>query len=411
MKRKSLVQLMRENKAARCGKPAVSPWPADEQGDASEDAPQEPPTDEAPGQQIVTVPTWPVPLAEDAYHGVAGEIVRAIAPQSEADPVALLMQTLAAFGNVIGRVAPFHVEATSHYLNLFAVLVGPTAKARKGTSWDRVRSIFALVDPDWDARRVMTGLSSGEGLIWQVRDPIVKREPVKEHGRVVAYQDVEVDLRAMTKNSPAKATGAHVSLIGHITQEELTRYLASTEAANGFGNRFLWLCARRSQLLPDGGGRVDLTGFVDSIRAAVNFAREVAELRRDDAARQLWHGIYPALSADRPGLAGALTARAEAQTMRLACTYALLDRSPLIRPEHLRAALAVSEYCQRSVSYIFGESTGNPIADEILALLRQAPEGVTRTQIRDYLGRHHSSDRIGRAWACCWPAVWPIRTR
>lgn len=48
-------------------------------------------------------------------------------------------------------------------------------------------------------------------------------------------------LRTLTKNSPAKATNAHISIIGHITKNELCRYLSETEAGNGFGNRFLWL--------------------------------------------------------------------------------------------------------------------------------------------------------------------------
>ena len=61
------------------------------------------------------------------------------------------------------------------------------------------------------------------------------------------------DLRTLTKNSPAKATGAHISIIGHVTRDELLRYLGTTEAANGFANRFLWVCVRRSKVLPDGG--------------------------------------------------------------------------------------------------------------------------------------------------------------
>ena len=40
----------------------------------------------------------------------------------------------------------------------------------------------------------------------------------------------------MTK-SPAKATDAHISVIGHITTDELRRSLTRTEAANGFANR------------------------------------------------------------------------------------------------------------------------------------------------------------------------------
>ena len=61
------------------------------------------------------------------------------------------------------------------------------------------------------------------------------------------------DVRSLTKTSPVRVTGAHVSIIGHITQDELLRYLDRTEVANGFGNRFVWGCVRRSKLLPDGG--------------------------------------------------------------------------------------------------------------------------------------------------------------
>jgi len=60
-------------------------------------------------------------------------------------------------------------------------------------------------------------------------------------------------LQNLTKNSPARATGAHISSIGHITADELRRYLTATESANGFGNRQLWICTKRSKLLPEGG--------------------------------------------------------------------------------------------------------------------------------------------------------------
>jgi hypothetical protein len=36
-------------------------------------------------------------LGDDAYHGIAGELVRAIEPTTEADPAAILLQFLAAF--------------------------------------------------------------------------------------------------------------------------------------------------------------------------------------------------------------------------------------------------------------------------------------------------------------------------
>lgn len=39
---------------------------------------------------------WPEPLDEEAYYGLAGEIVKTIAPHTEADPAGLLLQLLTA---------------------------------------------------------------------------------------------------------------------------------------------------------------------------------------------------------------------------------------------------------------------------------------------------------------------------
>ncbi len=382
---------------------------------------------------------WPQPLGETAYHGVFGEIVKAIEPHTEADPAALLVQSLVMFGNVAGRTAHFRVEADTHYLNLFAALVGQTSKGRKGVSAGHARHIFRVADQVWLDTCHKSGLSSGEGLIWAVRDAIEKKQQVKEHGRVVDYQTVVEDagisdkrllasepelastlrvlgregntlsalirqawdghdLRVLTKNSPAKATAPHISIIGHITRDELRRYLDATESANGFGNRFLWVCVRRSKLLPDGGGVVDLERYASRVRAAVDHARGVGELRRDTDAGRLWHLEYSRISAGRPGLLGAMTARAEAQTMRLACLYAVGDRSLVVGRAHLRAALELWRYCFDSTAYIFGSSLGDPTADDILRALKASSDGLTRRDLlHDVFGRNKPASEISRA--------------
>src|SRR6516225_8939068 len=83
---------------------------------------------------------WPV-LDDAALYGLGGEVVSCIAPHTESDPVALLLTYLACFGNAIGRGPHYLVEDTRHFANLFVLLAGATAKARKGTSADRVRAI------------------------------------------------------------------------------------------------------------------------------------------------------------------------------------------------------------------------------------------------------------------------------
>ena len=382
---------------------------------------------------------WPQ-LDEVALRGVIGDLVRAIEPHSEADVVALLVQGLIAFGSTLNRSAYFSAEADRHHMNLNAVLVGETAKGRKGTSWGHIRRVFAAVDPDWTNTRVLNGLSSGEGLIWAVRDEITKDEPVREKGKPTGeYQTVVVDrgitdkrllvlesefastlrvmgrdgntlsalirqawdsgdLRTMTKNCPAQATGAHIAIVGHITKDELCRLIESTEASNGFCNRFLWLCVRRSKALPEGGhfNEAAMAPITQRLSRAVNFGRGAGELKRDEGARASWQAVYPELSEGKPGLLGAVISRAEAQVMRLASLYALQDMSYVVTQDHLTAALALWEYCEASARYIFGQRLGDPIADELLSALRLYAAGMTRTEIRDWFGRNRKAHEIDR---------------
>ena len=77
--------------------------------------------------------------------------------------------------------------------------------------------------------------------------------------------------------------------------------------------------------------------------------------------------------------------------------YALADSCDFIRRPHLKAALALWDYSERSAAFVFGESLGDPTADELLRALRATPDGMTRTEIREHFGRNKSSGEIARA--------------
>jgi len=143
---------------------------------------------------VSVVPAWPQ-IDEAAFQGLAGEAVKAIEPHSEADPVALLMQFLTLAGNLIGRTAYYRVEDDRHHANLFAVLVGESSKARKGTSMGRVRSVAKIADQGWSDDRLKGGLSSGEGLINEVRDE--RREWDRKAGREEIVDPGVADKRLM----------------------------------------------------------------------------------------------------------------------------------------------------------------------------------------------------------------------
>ena len=401
-------------------------------------------TTEQPAPQKPEPAPWPE-LHPDALYGLLGEIVREIEPHTEADHVAVLVHLLVACGAALNRGPHQRVEATIHPCNLFAALVGETSKGRKGTAWDLGRYLLNDADPRFIGDCVDSGVVSGEGIIWRVRDAVYEtfvpkataanpqpepeqrlKDPGVDDKRLLIIEpelasvfkasardsnttsptlraawDAGGVLRTMAKNSNTAATGAHISLIGHITETELRRLLDSTEIANGLANRVLWFLVRRSKLLPDGGRfleEVDARYWSGRLRDALEQGRKISALRRDSQAADLWREVYPTLSCDRPGLIGAISNRAEAQALRISGLYAILDQSGLIREVHLRAALAVVAHSEMSVRRIWGDAFGDPVMDTIFDALRRAgDDGLSRNEIRDLFSRHQPAHAVSRA--------------
>jgi hypothetical protein len=369
-------------------------------------------------------PQWPQPMATAARHELAGEFLDLVEHETEADPHALLLQFLTFFGNCAGRSPHLMVGATRHGTNLFVTVTGASSRGRKGTSEAEVRRLMRLADEPWTNKNICSGLSSGEGLIDVVRDPREGPRDRKgkttvipgvsdkrcmvtegEFARVLAQVAREGNvlssvlrqawdgdsLRTMVRGNPARATDPHISLVAHVTKFELLARMSETDLFNGLGNRFLWCCSRRTRKLPFG-GNVDphaLGRLGQKLEGALAFARRTSRVGFTDAGTRYWAEAYDQISCDRPGLWGALTARAEAQVLRLALIYALLDSAPSIDVAHLEAARAVWTYCDASVAYLFGDRLGNPTADKLLSAIRAAGSaGITRTRLSAALGRN-----------------------
>ena len=378
---------------------------------------------------------WPAPPDDAAYHGLPGAIVEKIAPHTEADPVAILTQLLIAAGALIGRDAFFQIEATRHHPNEFLILVGDTAKARKGSSFDHVARLLTDADPAFQAR-LSTGLSSGEGLIWAVRDPtgpdagatdprLLIIEP--EFATVLKQTSRDINtlspvlrsawdarpLALLTRTAPARSSAAHISIIGHITAQELRHHTNKIELSNGFLNRFLLVGCRRVRLLPEGGDPRPLarSGLDRLLTETLKHARTAGHVRFDPDAREAWIDAYPQLTEPAAGLAGAITARAEAHVIRLALIYALLDGQHAIQPQHLQAALALGDYTQRSARWALGQASGDPLAEQVHDALLRSPDGLTRTQISGLVHRNLPAQHLERALHALAQAGRATRTR
>jgi hypothetical protein len=365
-------------------------------------------------------PPYKQELGKDALHGLAGRIVNLLAPHSEAHPAAILLQLLAAFGNAVGCGPHCMVGSTRHGLNLFVVLVGDSSKGRKGTSWNLIANLFAEVDPSWLSTRVNSARLTALGLLQVLRD----QQPPTDRRLLVLSEEFAAVLRTFKGGSGhlgpllrcawdsghlptfdmrqlLRATDTHVSLIAHISRDELAHSLRRTEAHNGFANRCLWTWVERANCLPNPASppAQELAAAVADLRRALGWATERPEIlfRRDEAANQLWAQYYADLSYQRPGLRGAATSRGEAQVLRLSALFAALDRSEIIQVPHLQAAFDVWAYCYESAGRLFGLSTGNPIADRIREAIAASQDGLSRKQITAIFHCHVDRDRIEEA--------------
>jgi hypothetical protein len=373
---------------------------------------------------------WPV-LDNAAYYGLAGKVVMTLLPETEADPAALLLQYLASFGNMVGRDAFVRLANANHHPNIFVLIAGRTARSRKGTSGQDIRAVIERADSDWTRDNVKSGISSGEGIIEMVRDArqewdkktsmLVTVDPgvldkrlllderefssalnkMKQETNIVsrilreAWDCYPPVLATRTKHKQSVATNPCISLVAHITIDELRQRLDKLSISDGFGNRILYSCIDRSKLLPFGG---DLDPAVlDSLGAetiaAVRVAQTLGRLTIAEEAKPLWAQIYKTTEKETPltsGLIDHLTARAATQTLRLALLYALLDGSPQIKAPHIEAARALWQFCEASARYIFSDLSSDHVADTILReLIDIRPEGmIQRDIIHDVFGRN-----------------------
>ena len=383
---------------------------------------------------------WPV-MHPKAHRGIAGEFVHLATRDSEADPAAVLATFMVRFGVECGPDVFMRVGDTRHHARLAAVIVGSSSKARKGTSGKPVQKLFDFDEihpgdqhpPALSKARESPGpFSSGEGIIFALRDATYRwneKEQVQqvvdpgvgdkrlfvldeEFAGVLANTKREGNVLSMvirqawdsgnfdplTKNNKITATGGHVGWVGHITLAELRLKFDLSEGLNGFANRILWVCAHRSKLvpLPVPMPEEELGVLRWKLMDILHMIRKGGEIRLGDAAKNAWvEHYYRELSREMPGLIGCITSRAEAQALRLAMLYALLDGQNVISLDHLEAAIEFWKYCQQSVNVIFQGRQLDSTAQKLLEAMQKGP--MTGTEMHALFSNNISRERLETA--------------
>jgi hypothetical protein len=362
-------------------------------------------------------------LPPAAYHGLIGDYLKAVSPLTEATDAGILAHLIPAIGTILGPwLHSFGGDKEPTRFN--TVVVGPTSTGRKGTAAAVANLLMKKVDPVFWKNLPRQGLSSGEGLIEALTDkevedkngntrvvPVEKRmyvveselskvlvqveKPTNTLSQVMRQAYDSDTLSTMTVNQRV-ANGAHVSIAGHITPEELVKRLSTTEMANGFANRFLWFYSKSEKILPNAKPVPDkvLEKFAVRLRSVLAFrdslcrsqssgrgtdkggackARREVLVSRDAGAEEMWNTVYAEHRRDRPGFVGKLIARGSSLITRLSLLYAILEESESVRVPHLRAALAVWDHNVATVEHLFGEKCGDTLEDRLYELLKSGP--------------------------------------
>ena len=400
------------------------------------------------------------PVARD---GMFPPLLKAVSSQlsngSEATMQAVSLSLICRLCAIIGRPcehwpsAPWYRLGDSQlHLRPFCLLVGPSAYGRKGTSDTPVKKLFeklndvlferhsqrlpveqlSTAEKYWNLHSHTGGLSSGEGVIWRLRDDIldpkteevIPGEPDKrlfvlepEFGNILhqSCRDGNIlsvtirrlwdgeSLSPLTKRDRIEASSPHVCLLCHITDHELLGQLKTTDTHNGLMNRCLTIYSRRERLVahPVAGVTDRISEMVDQLADVIEFAWSAGEIVMSESSRDYWTKAYNQLCRmDMGERINALMSRAPTYALMLAMLFCLMDKRKVIEPEDIKAALFWLKFWLESLSYLFdgeqekmkADNTAS-LAEKILAFIREK-KTVTRTMISNFLQRNYETEEI-----------------
>lgn len=335
-------------------------------------------------------------IRTEAYIGPLGEFILKLAPDIEPCKESVLIQSLIMLGNLCDKKFYKDISGSKLYTNQFALILGQTSKARKGTSKRIVEHLFKTAWADDLEVRIKRGLSSGEGLIFSLRDPVygIREDKKGEQKTILLDQGVENknaifyeeeftrvlknskrdtnnitevireaydsgNLSVLTKNDPVTASNTNVSIIAQSTIEEFRNVLKGVDCDNGFYNRFLFCKASRANVIPHPLKLSEIDGYrnfvvqLSKIKTFIKHSNET-EMSYSLEAMKLWERLYleTAYSND---INGNLKGRSEDQLQKIAMIYAISECNETIDHRHLLAAKAIVDYGHQTIDQVFND--------------------------------------------------------
>lgn len=357
-----------------------------------------------------------------AFHGIAGDYVAEIAPFTESDPLAVLVQVLAWVGCRLGRSAYVRFGNAVHYPVVWPLIVGKTSTGRKGNSSDD--SVNALSAHNALPRR-RSGLSSGEGLIEAFMSTKADETPPDPRLLIVETEWEGVlaktrregnslsavlrdawdgrTLATMNSGGLSREVNMHsLTVVGHITPQALREGMTGADLSNGFLNRFLIVAVHRPHLVPWPEPMSDAAKKMVSEIVTNTVNARSGEYTFTKAAKDRyvkWYKDYSTAADGQAERVAMATARNQANLLRLALIHAALDNTDKkIDAQHIEAAIALIANSAESCSLLLAPGKAGLDA-KVVAALNSEEEGMTKTQLRDHFQRHVSAAALNEALA------------
>ena len=355
-----------------------------------------------------SVGDFPAAPHPEAFEGLCGEIVSAMAANTDADEAGLLASFLA----LSGAVFPVHGYSFGEQTSSpFVALVGESSIGRKGTAMNRALDALRLsVNAAEVNALILDGLNSGEGLITALdgrskytRDlcAVIFEDEfaslLQSRGRDGSTLDPKMraafDGSVLSNRKAAGETTVHppywLPALTAITPDELRRRLEPGSHRSGSANRWLYVpVVRRAVHIEDAPPVLPRELQTALVKARDGGARRV-DFEPAATARLSEYAAFVVTNSS--GLACDLVKRYQTIAARLAMVHAALERDSVVRLAYLDRALALTEYARRGFLWVFGQTVGSPLADLLLRYL-QAEGSLSAS----YITRHIERSAIKR---------------
>lgn len=380
----------------------------------------------APQAKDADPPIGPPAADETAMlYGLAGDVARAAASNSEVNPIAAAAGFLSFLGAMTGREAFYAIGDTWHHPRLFTLHVGRSARAGKGEALRLTKRIVRQIAADHPGLLGQVhsgGLSTREGLAKLIHDgynigretfpPIADKRlwvieeefsnvlsQSKREGNTLSAAIRDVwdggDLKPATKSGCIWASDPHIGIAAAITPMELVSLISARDMSNGFLNRFLLIWAERARDVahPEPTSPAAIRELAERTAAVIEFAKgdypeatDTRAMHMSHDARAFWEDRYKHLKRPTASeLLNAVLERRAPYAIRLAMLFALADLALVIEEWHLRSAVAWVDYAAASVKFVFADqsraakdSEAQHMGERICAM----PHGATISDIR-----------------------------